>query len=204
MSTGLVLVISAPSGAGKSTLCRALLEKKPGMFLSVSCTTRTPRSGEVNGRDYVFLSEPEFLRKADEGAFLEWARVHDHLYGTPRAPIEENLRRGMDVLLNIDPQGALAVRKAFPDSVQVFVCPPTWKELEERLRRRGQDDEATIDKRLANAKNELKYLPNYDYLVVNKDLSEAVHDLLAILRTEHRRLSRVSEELLRLEMTNYN
>lgn len=155
---------------------------------------------EKDGRDYFFLSEAEFLKKRDEGALLEWARVHDHYYGTPKAPIEENLKNGFDVVLNIDPQGALSVKKVFPGSVSVFVCPPSWSELEERLRRRGQDDGTAIAKRLANARQELTYVRHYDYVVVNREVQEAVDDLSAILRAEHRRLPRLSDELGSLEV----
>ncbi|MBI4395573.1 MAG: guanylate kinase [Elusimicrobia bacterium] len=199
MTTGIILVVSAPSGAGKSTLCHALLERRPNLRGSISCTTRPPRSGEVNGRDYVFLSETDFLRKINEGALVEWARVHDHLYGTPKDPLTENLRKGFDVVLNIDPQGALSVRKIFPESVLVFIYPPSWGILENRLRHRGQDDEKTMAKRLTNARKEMTYLRHYDYAVVNDRLDEAVDDLLAILRAEHRRTGRLSNELSELE-----
>jgi guanylate kinase len=200
MSSALVLVISAPSGAGKSTLCRALLEQWPKLRYSVSCTTRPPRHTEVNGRDYVFIPEAEFQERAARGEFLEWARVHDHLYGTPKAPLQAFLREGFDVVLDVDPQGALSVKENFPESVCVYICPPTWGSLERRLRRRAEDDETSIAKRLSNARKEMSYLRHYDYLVVNRELKEAVGDLSAILRAEHRHVSRLEDELHQLEI----
>lgn len=191
MSNGLLLVISGPSGAGKSTLSRELLKKRSNLWYSVSATTRPARPGEVNGREYIFLSEAEFKKQAEAGAFVEWARVHDHLYGTPRGPLEENTRQGRDVLLDLDPQGAMAIKKAFPGSVRVYICPPSWDTLEGRLRGRAQDDEKVIAKRLSNARKEVAYLERYDYLVVNDDVTEAVEDLSAILRAEHRRVERL-------------
>lgn len=191
MPNGLLLVISGPSGAGKSTLSRALLKKRPHLWYSVSATTRPARPGEVNGREYIFLPEAEFKKQAETGAFVEWARVHDHLYGTPRGPLVENTRQGRDVLLDLDPQGAMAIKKAFPGSVCVYICPPSWDTLEGRLRGRAQDDEDVIAKRLSNARKEVTYLERYDYLVVNDDVTEAVEDLSAILRAEHRRVERL-------------
>jgi guanylate kinase len=195
MNKGLLLVISAPSGAGKSTLCRALMERRERMRLSISCTTRPPRSGEINGKDYHFLAPLEFEKQVAAGAFIEWARVHDYCYGTLKAPVEEALAQGADVLLNIDTQGAKSVKALFPECVRAFICPPSWKTLEERLRGRGQDNEAVIATRLANAKGEIAHLPEYDYAVVNDRLEDAVEDLLAILRAEKRCLTRAAGEL---------
>jgi len=194
MPISLFLVLSAPSGAGKSTLCRALLDKSPSLRYSVSCTTRAPRNNEVSGREYVFLPEAEFKKRIEADAFVEWARVHDNYYGTPKQPLLDARKDGADVLFDLDPQGALALRKAFPETVCVFVTPPSWEDLEGRLRGRAQDDEAAIAKRLANARKEVEFLKEYDYLVVNKDLPEAVKDLSAILRAEHRRLARLAQE----------
>jgi guanylate kinase len=201
MSTGLPLVVSAPSGAGKSTLCRALLEKRPGMHYAVSCTTRRPRPGETDGKDYYFIGEPEFQEKIARGEFLEWAKVYDHHYGTPLEHILAPLREGRDVLLDLDTQGAMAVKAKIPDAVCVFICPPDWASLERRLRGRGQDDEQAMARRLAGVQKEIASLKFYDYLVVNANAKEkeAVEDLLAILRAEHRRIGRVSRELEELE-----
>lgn len=192
MTRGLVLVLSAPSGAGKSTLCQALAERRPDTRLSISCTTRAPRPSEVDGRDYFFLSPRAFAEKRESGEFLEWAEVHGHFYGTPRGPIESHLAKGHDVLMNIDTQGARSVKQAMPDCVTVFIAPPSWNVLEERLRRRNQDDEATIQRRLLGARREWGEAARYDYLVVNNDVENAVADLTAILRAERRRTARVA------------
>jgi guanylate kinase len=190
----LVFVVSAPSGAGKSTLCQALLDRWPRLRPSVSCTTRAPRAGEAEGKDYYFLSRAAFEEKKSRGDLLEWAEVHNHFYGTPKGPLEAALRDGMSVLLNIDPHGALAVRKAYPNGVLVFILPPSWKELEDRLRRRAQDAEKDIQTRLANARAEMAYLPRYDYAVINGDVAQAVEDLSAIFRAELRRLPRAAAD----------
>jgi guanylate kinase len=199
MSSGLLLVVSAPSGAGKSTLCQALTDRRSDVRLSISCTTRAPRPSEKDGREYYFLSDAEFDARRERGEFLEWARVHGHSYGTPRAALETQIARGLNVVMDIDTQGAFAVKKSFPASVLVFVAPPSWEELEQRLRRRRQDDEATIRRRLANARMELAQAARYDYLIVNNDLEEAVGDLLAILRAETRRVARLKAEMATLE-----
>jgi guanylate kinase len=190
MRKGLALVLSAPSGAGKSTLCRELLRRSSGIRISVSCTTRPPRPGEKPGRDYYFLSEREFARRQRAGRLLEWARVHDYYYGTPKGPVMKSLKSGVDVLLNIDTQGALSVRSRHPEAVLVFVAPPSWRELVRRLRRRGLDSERVIRRRLVNARRELAEAGRYDYLVIHKDLKEAVGDLAAIRRAERLKRAR--------------
>lgn len=191
MSNGIVLVLSAPSGAGKSTLCQALVDRQADVRLSVSCTTRSPRPMEVEGRDYFFVSESAFKAKIQAGELLEWAEVHGNYYGTPKAPIEAHRAAGQNVVMDIDTQGAQSVKNAFPDSVLVFIAPPSWKTLETRLRGRNQDDEATIQRRLANARIEMEQAPRYDYLVLNENLADALGDLLAILRAERRRVARL-------------
>jgi guanylate kinase len=195
MSTAFLFVVSAPSGAGKSTLCRALMERWPNLYYSVSCTTRKPRPGETPGKDYIFLTETDFRRRIQDNQFLEWAKVHDHYYGTLRQPIEEKLRQGVDVLLDVDPQGATALKESFSNTVCVFLAPPSFSALERRLRHRAQDDEATISKRLANAREEIRQIRHYDYLVVNEVKEEAIEDLSAIFRAEHRRLARLSDDI---------
>ncbi len=197
MPSGIVLVLSAPSGAGKSTLCQALADRRADIRLSVSCTTRPPRPMEADGKDYYFVSEKEFQAKIKNGELLEWAQVHGHYYGAPKAPIEAHRQNGLTVVMNIDTQGAQSVKKVFPDSVLVFVSPPSWDVLEGRLRGRNQDTEATIQRRLANARAEMEQAPLYDYLVVNDNIETAVEDLLAILRAEHRRIKRLGPDLLR-------
>jgi guanylate kinase len=191
MSNGIVLVLSAPSGAGKSTLCQALVDRQADVRLSVSCTTRAPRPMEVEGRDYFFVSESAFNAKIQAGELLEWAEVHGNYYGTPKAPIEAHRAAGKNVVMDIDTQGAQSVKNAFPDSVLVFIAPPSWKILETRLRGRNQDDEATIQRRLANARAEMEQAPRYDYLVLNENIADALDDLLAILRAERRRVARL-------------
>lgn len=199
MTQGLLLVISAPSGAGKSTLCRALTERRPEVWISISCTTRPPRPVEENGRDYNFLSTADFEKRLAAGEFIESARVHDHLYGTLKKPVADALAAGKVVVLNIDTQGARSVKQHFPDCVQVFILPPSLKVLEERLTKRAQDSAQVIAKRLANAKGEIDRLPEYDYAVVNDKLEDAVEDLLSIMRAERRRVSRASAELKKLQ-----
>ncbi|HRY29035.1 MAG TPA: guanylate kinase [Elusimicrobiota bacterium] len=200
MSTGLLLVVSGPSGAGKSTLCQALIAKWPNLRYSVSCTTRPRREKEVDGRDYHFVSEDAFQKNIRDGKFLEWARVHDSFYGTLQEPLMEHLRQGLDVVLDVDPHGALSIKEKFADCVGVYICPPTWESLEDRLRSRAQDDELSISKRLANARKEMGYLSHYDYLVVNKVFRESLENLSAILRAEHSRVKRLSHELTYLEI----
>lgn len=198
MSKGILFVLSAPSGAGKTTLCRALEKKHARVRYSVSCTTRRPRPGEINGRDYLFLTEEEFKRRIKAHEFLEWALVHDHYYGTLKKTVLDFVKNGFDVVKDLDTQGALALKEKMPETVIIFVTPPTSDALEIRLRSRAQDDEKTILKRLANARKEMTFLPRYDYLVINNNLEEAIDDLSAILRAEHRRIERLPGEVKKL------
>ncbi len=189
---GIVFVISAPSGAGKTTLIREILKRISGLSYSISYTTRPPRPGEVNGRDYHFVTEEEFLRMMREGKFVEWARVHGFLYGTPK----ENLypKPGTDVLLDIDPQGAKQVKEIRPDAVLIFIVPPSIDELERRLRERKEDSEEEIRKRLSNARKELDQVGLYDYIVVNDELDKALQYLSSIILAERCRTRRVLKE----------
>jgi len=186
------VVFSAPSGAGKSTIVREVLRRKPvpGMELSISATTRPRRPGEEEGRDYYFLSEEEFESRRERGEFVEWAEVHGHLYGTLRRTVEEALEEGKVLLLEIDVQGARQIRRAFPESVSVFVAPPSLEVLEKRLRERGRDPEEDIERRLEAAPKELSEAGYYDYIVVNEDLEEAVRAVEAILVAEYHRTCR--------------
>jgi len=186
------VVFSAPSGAGKSTIVREVLRRKPvpGMELSISATTRPRRPGEEEGRDYYFLSEEEFKSRRERGEFVEWAEVHGHLYGTLRRTVEEALEEGKVLLLEIDVQGARQIRRAFPESVSVFVAPPSLEVLEKRLRERGRDPEEDIERRLEAAPKELSEAGYYDYIVVNEDLEEAVRAVEAILVAEYHRTCR--------------
>ncbi|MFM8461892.1 MAG: guanylate kinase [Polynucleobacter victoriensis] len=175
--TGSMLMVVAPSGAGKSSLVNALLEKDPDIGLSVSFTTRAPRPGEVNGREYNFLTEQEFLKRKDAGDFLEWANVHGNYYGTSKSWIESQMKNGKDVILEIDWQGARQVQQLIPQAIWIFILPPSIQTLEDRLRKRAQDDEATIQKRVAAAKDELAHVAEANYLVVNDNFEQALSDL---------------------------
>ncbi|MDO5484184.1 MAG: guanylate kinase [Desulfovibrionaceae bacterium] len=180
MREGIALVLSAPSGAGKTTLIKRLLEEFPHFGYSVSCTTRAPRPGEVDGKDYIFLQREEFERLRAEKHFAEWAEVHGNLYGTPLAPTRAMLQQGKDVLFDIDVQGAAQLKLSLEEARFVFILPPSLEELERRLRSRGQDDEATIERRLGNARQEMQEARWYDALVVNDDLDTAYDALRAV------------------------
>lgn len=180
---GLLLVMSGPSGAGKGTLC-AKLREEIELNYSISATTRAPRTGEVDGVNYFFMTKEEFQKKIETGGFLEWAEVYDNYYGTPIDYIKEVTQAGKDVMVEIDPQGAKQVKLKMPEAVLIFIMPPSFKELEKRIRGRATEKEAEIRKRLGNAINEIKTLSVYDYVIVNDDLLEAVHDLRSIINSE--------------------
>jgi guanylate kinase len=175
--TGSMLMVVAPSGAGKSSLVNALLKQDTGIDLSVSCTTRAPRPGEVNGREYNFLSETEFLARKEAGDFLESAKVHGNYYGTSKSWIESQMKNGRDVILEIDWQGARQVQAIIPQAIWIFILPPSIQALEDRLLHRAQDDEATIQKRVMAAKEELTHVAEADYLVINDDFETALAEL---------------------------
>lgn len=187
---GILFILSAPSGAGKTTLSRHILERTPNLKLSISYTTRTPRPGEIEGRDYHFIEESRFVQLRADGAFAEWAEVHGLLYGTAREPLDTALAQGKDFLLDIDVQGAHQLRTAYPEAVSVFVLPPSWDELENRLRSRGTDHKEVIARRLQRAREETQELGNYDYVIVNDHLERATSLLSAIIQTERIRVSR--------------
>ncbi|SMO60973.1 guanylate kinase [Balnearium lithotrophicum] len=191
---GLLVVISAPSGTGKTTLTHMLLKEFPNMEFSVSYTTRPPRPGEVNGKDYYFVDRETFERMVEEGDFLEWAEVYGNLYGTSKSQVLKALNEGKDIILDIDTQGALQVKKNFPEAVLIFVLPPSLSELERRLRRRGTDDEETIERRLKVAREEIKRAPLYDYIVVNDVLEVAFENLKSIIRAEKCKTERLAEQ----------
>lgn len=176
---GIALVLSAPSGTGKTTLVQMLRAEFPRLCYSVSCTTRAPREGEQDGRDYHFLSRERFLRLKDEGYFAEWAEVHGNFYGTPLAPVRDMLQQGKDVLFDIDVQGARQVKTSLPEAFFAFILPPSLEELRRRLHNRGLDSEETIRRRLANAHDELKEAAWYDALIVNDRLEDAYARLRA-------------------------
>jgi len=188
---GLLIVISAPSGTGKTTLTHMLLKEFPDMEFSVSYTTRKPRPGEVNGKDYFFVDRETFEKMIEEGDFLEWAEVYGNLYGTSKSQVLKALNEGKDILLDIDTQGALQVKRNFPEAVLIFILPPSFKELERRLRSRGTDDEETIERRLKIARVEVERAPLYDYIVVNDRLEKAYEKLKSIVIAEKCRTERL-------------
>jgi len=192
LGTSFLLLVTGPSGAGKTSLYRGLLAEDTRLGFSVSCTTRPPRHGEVDGRDYHFVARDEFERRREAGEFVEWAEVHGRLYGTLISELEAVAREGRIPVLDIDVQGGVEVIERFGDlSVcSVFVFPPDLEVLEQRLRGRGTDDEATVSRRLANAREEIPRAEHYRYWVVNDDLERARDDLRAILRAERLRRER--------------
>jgi guanylate kinase len=182
---GLLMLVSSPSGAGKTSLSRRLVADFDGITLSVSATTRPPRPGEEEGREYFFKSREAFEAMVGRGEFLEWAEVHGNLYGTPKAPVAAALEAGKDVLFDIDWQGAAQIAKqARQDSVSVFVLPPSWSDLSRRLHARAQDSEAVIQRRLEGGRREIEHWGEYDYVIVNKDFDRAYADLTHIYRAE--------------------
>ena len=174
---GRLTVLTGPSGVGKGTLVRGLLERHPQLWLSVSATTRAPRAGELEGSHYFFLTPERFEQQVREGGFLEWASFAGNRYGTPRGPVEEQLAAGRPVLLEIELEGARQVRRTFPAGQQIFVAPPSFEELERRIRGRGTDSEEAIERRLARAREELAAAPEFDAVLVNADLAEAGRQL---------------------------
>ncbi|WP_343559660.1 guanylate kinase [Kiloniella sp. b19] len=182
---GLMLVLSSPSGAGKSTISRALLEREERLSLSVSATTRQMRPGEVEGKDYFFVTPDQFSDMVKQGDMLEHATVFENSYGTPRKPVEDSLQRGEDVLFDIDWQGTQQVTAKAPnDIVRVFILPPSLEELERRLFARAQDSEDVVRKRMAKAADEMSHWAEYDYIIINDDIGKSVADVQAILRAE--------------------
>ena len=191
---GKLFVISGPSGAGKGTIVNAVMDQADpsGTALSISMTTREPRPGEEDGVNYFFVTKEEFRRQIEAGGFLEYAEVYDHYYGTPKSKVVEKLNQGRDVILEIDIQGALNVKKAFPEGVLIFILPPSMEVLRNRLTGRGTDAPEVIERRLSKTRVELTFIDRYDYGVVNGDLEEAVETVQAIMRAEH---ARVDENL---------
>lgn len=182
---GVLFVLSSPSGAGKSTISRMLLEQDDGIAMSVSATTRPMRPGEVDGRDYHFVDVGEFKRMAAEGEFLEWAHVFDHRYGTPRAPVEELLAAGRDVLFDIDWQGAQQLyQQAGPDVVRVFILPPSLEELHRRLEARATDEAHVVESRMARAASEISHWDGYDYVLINDEVERCFAQVRLVLRAE--------------------
>lgn len=181
MRTGNLFIVSGPSGAGKGTLVRAMLERVPDLWLSVSATTRSPRPGEREGVHYYFLSRKEFDRKAEDGGFLEWAEVHGNKYGTPRDTVQRAIAAGKQVVLEIDPQGAWQVKERMPESVLIFIEAPDMEELRRRLRGRGSETPEQIETRMATAIREMELAGMYDFVITNDDVSRATDELVSII-----------------------
>jgi guanylate kinase len=188
---GLLFVVSAPSGAGKTTLCKELVALVPGLRHSVSWTTRKPRPGEVHGREYYFVNEPQFQDMVDRNEFAEWAPVYGHLYGTPRAALTEMMEKGLDVLLEIDVQGAIQIKKKFPDGIYIYIMPPSIEALRVRLVQRGGDAPEEIQRRLQKAREEIWSYREYYYIVRNEDMKQALKELEAIVLAERIKTKRI-------------
>lgn len=181
---GNLFAVAAPSGAGKSSLVKALLELDSHLAVSVSHTTRAPRGQEQHGREYWFVDEPEFRAMADRGEFFEWAQVHGKLYGTSRVAIQDRLARGEDVVLEIDWQGALQIKRLFEHTVLIFILPPSWDELRQRLLRRGEDNPETIEQRMANAREEVAHARDFDFVIINSLFETALFDLKTVVHSQ--------------------
>jgi len=186
-----LFIISAPSGTGKTTLCKQLTASVPGLWHSISCTTRTPRPGEEHGREYFFIEETKFQEMIDRHEFVEWARVYSHLYGTPRKSLADKIEQGIDVLLEIDVQGALQVKKKFDDAVLVFILPPSMNVLRTRLQTRASDSPEEIQRRLHKVKEEVWNYREYTYIVRNDDLARSLRDLENVFLAERLKTKRM-------------
>lgn len=193
---GVLLVISGPSGAGKGTICKALLEKHKDIYLSVSATTREPRDGEVHGVNYFFTSKEDFLKKVEEGDFLEHAEVYGNYYGTPKSSVQKMLDEGRDVILEIDIQGALKVKENWEEGIFIFILPPSMEELKQRIIKRGSETPESLMTRFKSAYKEINYISKYNYAVVNDEIDTAVAKLEAIIAAEKCRVDRMKNKIL--------
>ncbi len=181
---GNLFVVAAPSGAGKSSLVNALMELDSHLAVSISHTTRQPRGQELNGREYWFVTEADFRAKVAHGDFVEWAEVHGNLYGTSHDTINQRLKQGDDLVLEIDWQGALQIRKIFPHAVLIFILPPSWDELRRRLLRRGEDHAEAIEQRMANARDEVAQAKHFDFVIINAQFETALFDLKTVVHSQ--------------------
>ncbi len=198
MKKGVLAVISGFSGAGKGTIMKELIQQYP-YFLSISATTRKPRAGEADGREYFFHTKEEFEHMIKKGELIEWAEYVGNYYGTPKQAVEQQLAEGKDVLLEIEMQGGMLVKEQFPEAALIFITPPSYQELKSRLQNRGTESPEEIERRLARAKEEAAYMKSYDYIVVNDDLSEAVCRVNDIITNEHYRVSNSMDLIADLE-----
>jgi len=198
---GILIVISGPSGTGKGTICRKLLRNNPQLKYSVSVTTRKPRVGEVDGVNYFFTSREQFITMIEGGALLEWAEVYGNFYGTPRCYVQEQLIKGYDIVLEIDTQGAMKVKKNFPEGVYVYIIPPSLDELAERINKRGTDSSSAIEHRLECAMDELELAQNYHYIVINDQVAAAVQRVETIIAAEKYRSERNRDLISSLSQT---
>lgn len=189
--SGLLIVISGPSGVGKGTVCTLLRKKMPQLVYSVSVTTRAPRQGEQDGVNYFFTTVSEFEKMIQEGKLIEWAQYVGNYYGTPREFVEQTLEEGKDVLLEIDVQGALQVKKVFPEAIFIFLLPPTMDDLRKRIEGRGTESPKVLDQRLQAATKEYEFLDRYDYVVINDEIEQACHRIQSIILAEHSRAERI-------------
>jgi len=190
---GLILVISAPAGAGKTTLCKRLLQVSPSFTYSVSFTTRPPRKNEIEGVDYYFVSREEFEKMIEKEAFLEWTGVHRQLYGTSVKLLDRAIEGEKDVVLEVDVKGGEKIKKKYPEAILIFIVPPSWEKLRERLKGRATEDDEKIKQRLIRARKEVKFFRFYDYFIINDDINKALQDLLAIINAERCRVTRISK-----------
>lgn len=193
MSQGLLIVVSGPSGAGKGTVCRAYMDTHPDTLMSVSATTRKPRPGEKEGINYFFLSDGDFAQKIENGEFLEYAQVYGHYYGTPVKYVRDNLRQGRDMILEIDIQGALAVKDKFEEGVFLFIVPPSMEELKRRIVTRGTETKEEVLRRFQQSYEELNFVSRYNYVVINDTVKNAVRKMDAIVTAEKCRVSRLRD-----------
>ena len=198
MNRGLLIVISGPSGAGKGTICKELI-RKTKCWLSISATTRSPREGEVDGENYYFLSKDEFIKRVENCEFLEYAQVYNNYYGTPKKHIEEKLNAGIDVILEIDIQGALQVKETYKEGVYIFILPPSMEELKKRIINRGSETTESLNTRFSSAYSELSYMGRYNYAVINDEVEEAVKKIVSIIVAEKCRVHRVKKNFLKEE-----
>lgn len=202
MSEGFLLVVSGPSGSGKGTVCNKLMDRNDDVIFSVSTTTRNPREGEVDGKNYFFIDENKFEEMVEKDEFLEHAKVHNNYYGTPRKFVIDEIEQGDIVLLEIDVQGALQVKENYENVVFVFLLPPSMEELENRIVNRGTESKEDIERRLKNAYKEINHIEHYDYFLINDDLDQAVLDIESIIKAEKLKIKRnknIKEKIMKEE-----